>query len=330
MAAPMGLMHNNMKGKQILEDNGRLPCSSWRDFLASVQAGDLINEDFKLVCIDSADTVFEALQALKEHSIESAPVWDSEQNVFLGFMDVLDIVCLIFDKLTVDQVMNKSANHSKFSNLLIKEAANISNRNPWCPVYIGKPLLSVMDMFSSEGQLHRVPISDEQGKIVSIVSQAKVVEFLSENIDKFGNAANRTVAECFSPKYVECVRFEDLLIDAFVKIKQTRLTGLAVLDDDDVLVGNISAADMKAVVIDDLYADMKEPVGVLMKRSSEMNKRPFRALYCLTTDNLKQVLQSFTQEQIHRLYIVNSDKKLLGVISLGDIIDVLDRLDLDM
>lgn len=319
--------HGNTKGKQVLSESANLSHSSWRDFLANVQVCDIINENFSLYCLDSCDTVPEALQALKNHNISSAPVWDKEQRMFMGFLDVLDIVCLIFDKLSLDELLKRS-HHSKVSQLQIKEATNISQHNPWCPVYIGKPLLSVMDMFSG-GYLHRVPISDEQGTIVSIISQSKVVEFLNGVIHKFGNAATKTVAECFSPKVVECARFDDLILDAFLKIKNTRLSGLAVLDNEGTLVGNISAADMKAVVVDNLYGDLKEPVGVLMKRSAEMFERPFRALYCLTTDTLQQVLQTFTCEKIHRLYIVNSDKQLLGVISLGDIIDVLDRLDLD-
>lgn len=60
------------------------------------------------------------------------------------------------------------------------------------------------------------------------------------------------------------------------------------------------------------------------------NIQPFRALYCFSSDTLQQVLLTFATEQIHRLYIVNENKQLLGVITLSDIIDVLDRLDLDM
>lgn len=318
------------KGKDVVRDSGGLPRSSWRDFLAHVQAGDLINDDFKLICMDSEDNIAEALQGLKEHGIVSAPVWDRKRKGFLGFVDVLDIVCLILDKLPVDEIRpGKNAIRLNISQLRIKDATNISQHNPWCPVYIGKPLLSMMDMFSG-GSIHRVPISDEQGTIVSIISQAKVVEFLSGIIPTFGNAANKTVAACFVTKRVECTHLEDRVIDAFSKIKQLRLSGLAVVDNEGVLVGNISASDMKSVVVDNLYADLREPVSVLMKRSAEEFEHPFRALYCYSNDTLQQVLLTFATEQIHRLYIVNEGRQLLGVITLSDIIDVLDRLDLDL
>lgn len=329
----MAVQHQDLhqlKGKDVVRDSGGLPRSSWRDFLAQVQAGDLINEGFKLICTDSDDTIVEALEALKEHNIVSAPVWDRSRKGFLGFVDVMDIVCLLLEKLSVDEIMSgKNNSKTNFSQLRIKDTTNISQYNPWCPVYIGKPLLSVMDMFSG-GAIHRVPISDEQGSIVSIISQSKVVEFLSEIIPKFGNAASRTVSECFAPKFVECAYFEDRVIEAFFKIKQLRLSGLAVVDSEGILAGNISASDMKAVVVDNLYADLREPVGALMKRSAEAFEHPFRALYCFSTDTLQQVLLTFATEQIHRLYIVNEGKQLLGVITLSDIIDVLDRLDLDM
>jgi len=317
------------KGKDVVRDGG-LPRSSWRDFLAHVQAGDLINEDFKLICIDSDDTIAEALEALKEHNIVSAPVWDISRKGFLGFMDVMDIVSFLLEKVSVDDIKGgKNITKANLSQLRIRDATNISQYNPWCPVYIGKPLLSVMDMFSG-GTIHRVPISDEQGSIVSIISQSKVVEFLSGIIPRFGNAASRTVSECFAPKVVECTHLEDRIGDAFSKIKQLRLSGLAVVNAEGVLAGNISASDMKAVIIDNLCSELREPVGVLMKRAAEAFEHPFRALYCYTNDTLQQVLLTFATEQIHRLYIVNEGKQLLGVITLSDIIDVLDRLDLDM
>ena len=41
--------------------------------------------------------------------------------------------------------------------------------------------------------------------------------------------------------------------------------------------------------------------------------------YCLETDNLEKVAQQMEKLQIRRLVVLNNDKRLVGVISLGDI-----------
>jgi 5'-AMP-activated protein kinase regulatory gamma subunit len=319
---------SSTKGKQAIRRSGSgmnveaIRNASWRDFLANVQAGDLIREGFKLVCVDSCDSVPEALQVLKKNNVSSAPVWDKTQKGFIGFLDVFDVVCLLFDKFSLSD-LEKGA---KASQITVKEATNFSKYNPWCPVYIGKPLLSVMDMFSG-GELHRIPILDEQGTIISLVSQSKVVEFLSDSIHEFGSAATKTVGECFTlSRPVVSVTMNESVFDAFLKLKTNRVTGIAVLDNDSALAGNFSANDVKAVGLDNLYGQLQQPIGELMKQASELFEKPFRALYCQTTDTLLQVLQTLTREQIHRLYIIDNNKQLLGIITLSDVIGVLDRL----
>lgn len=312
------------KGKQAVNTSQEIPnCPSgaWKDFLAGVQAGDLITKNFKLVCLGSRESLLHGFQVLKESNISCAPIWDAEHNTFVGFLDMLDIVSLLFGCTEEDEFTP-----TKMLGTAIQSANNISYRNPWCPVYVGKPLLSVMDMFSSEGPLHHIPIADEQGNIISIISQSKVVEFLNTTIGNFRDAATLTVADTFTPKPVEYISTNSNLMDAFRKIAATRIYGLAVLDEDGAIVGNISASDLKAIEVDKIASMAKEPVGLLMKRSAEMFEKPFRALYCQKTDTLQQVLQTFALEHIHRMYIIDAQKKPVGVISLGDIIGVLDKL----
>jgi CBS domain-containing protein len=42
-------------------------------------------------------------------------------------------------------------------------------------------------------------------------------------------------------------------------------------------------------------------------------------LYCFSDDSLETVLESMGGQQIRRLPVVNRDKRLVGVVSLGDL-----------
>lgn len=41
--------------------------------------------------------------------------------------------------------------------------------------------------------------------------------------------------------------------------------------------------------------------------------------YCLDTDSVEKVVQQMEKLQIRRLVVLNSDKRLVGIISLGDV-----------
>jgi CBS domain-containing protein len=48
-----------------------------------------------------------------------------------------------------------------------------------------------------------------------------------------------------------------------------------------------------------------------------MSKEPVK--YCYEDDDVEQVAQNMAQLQVRRLPVVNGDKRLVGIISLGDI-----------
>jgi len=256
----------------------------------------------------------------------SVPVKNNGES-YVGFVDMLDIICYVFSNM---KDKDESARKINFIQTPIREIVNFSKMNPWCPVYTGKPLLSIMDMFSSIVKLQRIPIIDDQGKVLSVISRSKVIEFLNFTIKNFGSIANKQVFTCFPAKHVESISCDMSVFDAFNVIYTKKISGLAVVNAQGALVGNVSASDMKSIVVADLYNELRQPLNLLMKRSSDIFGKPFRALYCYPDDTLQQVLQIFVNENIHRCYIMDKNKKPMGVISLGDMIELLERIDVDM
>jgi len=80
------------------------------------------------------------------------------------------------------------------------------------------------------------------------------------------------------------------------------------------LLGNFSASDIK-VLIDSDFQILDQP---LFDYIQSIEQKP---VYCFATTTVEAALLRITLEKVHRLYIVNSDRSLLGVVSLTDIMN---------
>lgn len=66
--------------------------SLMREFLQSYKCDCLIPESGKIVVLDTALAVRSAFHALEENNIKSAPLWDSVERDYVGFITVSDFI----------------------------------------------------------------------------------------------------------------------------------------------------------------------------------------------------------------------------------------------
>jgi CBS domain-containing protein len=88
--------------------------------------------------------------------------------------------------------------------------------------------------------------------------------------------------------------------------------GSVPVQENDRLVGMITDRDIVVRAI----AQGKDGSTMVKDVMSEQIK------YCFEEDNLEDVAQNMGDLQIRRLPVVNKDKRLVGIISLGDIANV--------
>ncbi len=63
------------------------------------------------------------------------------------------------------------------------DESDVSNRNPWAPVWEGFPLSSLMDMFAKDVNLHRVPVVDKVPYLsVTLISPIHTPRFVFTSI----------------------------------------------------------------------------------------------------------------------------------------------------
>jgi len=178
--------------------------------------------------------------------------------------------------------------------------------------------------------VHRAAVTNEANDIVGLMTQSKLIEFLyhkrAELKDKMSSI--RAVDIARSP--VASVNMNQFVIDAFKQIWEQQISGVAVVDDEGTLVGNISATDLvrtrvKPVgpIIHDLYQPIKHfnNIRTTMSEKVYMGDLPrYPPITVKSDDRLETIMETVVNNKVHRVYITDDALAPVGVISLSDII----------
>jgi len=164
---------------------------------------------------------------------------------------MLDIECYVVslcyqDKDLDDEISNDEmySVYRKFSDKTITGIIDHSLKNPICAVNKNSPLFETIGIFQKG--LHRVAVTNERGEICNVLSQSDIVRFLVTKMDQYSHLFLKTAHELGLGKMKPQVcQADDKAIDAFKKLYDTKHSALAIVDDNGLLVGNLSASDLK-------------------------------------------------------------------------------------
>jgi CBS domain-containing protein len=110
-------------------------------------------------------------------------------------------------------------------------------------------------------------------------------------------------------KDVAIVAPEAILVDVVGKM-QERDCGCVVVAKDDRLVGMITDRDIALRCVAKSH-DPKETTAEQVMTSE--------ILYCMETDDADDVARNMGENKVRRLPVLNAEKRLVGIVSLGDL-----------
>jgi CBS domain-containing protein len=108
---------------------------------------------------------------------------------------------------------------------------------------------------------------------------------------------------------VDLVNPTTTLADAARKMREDDVGALPVGEGDD-LVGMITDRDITVRAI----AEGKDPAATTVRDAMSED-----VLYCFEDQSTEEVAANMGAQQIRRLPVVNRDKRLVGIVSLGDL-----------
>jgi len=205
------------------------------------------------VC-NRGERVIDVLKELTKRGHLSAPVLNKRKDSLIGFIDLADIVLKFTQKITNKDVdydyYDLLDNDDKFKDLQVYEIIN-EKRNP--RIILGKnhTLYFVLEIFTRDHNIHRIPIVDNNDKLINLITQRQIIQYLYENINNVGSNSKRPI-HMFrnSIKYVHCIKEEDEAIKGFQLMTEKEIGGVGVLNNKNEIIGTISLQDLKIIVQD--------------------------------------------------------------------------------
>lgn len=291
----------------------------------------------EIVELPSNCSVVDAFRSLVDKHVRSAPVWDEAEKKYLGFFDTSDFLCYV---VAVIEKQNKDSSESPvefcdLNDLLqtvselhpdaskVSSVCNASGNNPYYNVMPSMPLSDIFTLLADQG-LHRITVVDPLShKISKIISQSNITSFLMKHPAVLAPLKGITVeASNFFKSPVVSVKESDLVIEAFYLMRDNKLSGIAVVDENGKLISSISNSDLRAVVKGKAFQFNACTVLEFLQRSRAMdgpNVRPAVVTVTMQT-SLYDAMSKLAATGLHRLYVTNPEHDLLGVISLKDIL----------
>jgi CBS domain-containing protein len=288
----------------------------------------------KIKFVEKDDTIATALGILMDNHILSVPVYHAETNMFIGFVDVLDIVAYMVNQ--IGRTLPRWEALKGEQSFLFHKVGHVIDsceRNTWCPIDRRAPLILLFDTLSRT-DVHRVPIIDmEQSgpdwRVLAIVTQSQVIEWLyktfkgketqGESTSYFPTDAKDLKMKDFNTpimlgKDFLVLAHEDFdLLYAFQLIKREEVSAIGVINDEGQLLGNVSASDVRLLTSTEQLIEM-----LTMKLSSFLEFKaklqvspntPYSHSSVLSIspdDTLYTALEKLNTNRVHRLWIVKS------------------------
>lgn len=282
--------------------------------------------------VDASSPLSKAIDIMAKNGISSMPIYSSDDGLktYIGFIDQLDIICYLNGLLQTTSVLSFAHTLAGTTCLqAVKSARSTStNLNEFISVQQSASIVDTVFPFVKQG-ISRVPVVDETGQAVQIVSQSTLIHMLAAYIDDLPlDLTNQTLEDLnIGLKKVVSVAAHDLVATAIAAMATHRLHALAVVSEDGKLMTNIGSSDVILALAHNLsiHTTVQHLVSTVRRQLlfSTRGSRSFpAAVTCHPDHTLKGVITKLAATGLHRLYVTN-DGFPVGVVSLVDILKII-------
>lgn len=262
-----------------------------------------------LVIARPAELVKDVAERMHKENVLSVPVYksdDAEDAACAGFFDVHDlVVCLLQEQ------------PDKLAQLTVGAALNRSKMDVFLPVAPDTGLYPLTELFSRG--VHRVPVMDADGQLVSVVSQSLLLKFLAQVT---GDAKESWLEQSVRDAGIEgrggapeMVAGSERLEEALRQLGEMGHGAAPVAGADGRLIGTLTAAGMRG---GDRRGEgwrerrLAEHVGQGVEEED-------RTAVAGPEETIRAVMAKMVQLRAHRTWVLE-DGRVTGVVSLGDLV----------
>ncbi|CAG7719189.1 unnamed protein product [Allacma fusca] len=282
---------------------------------------DLIPTSAKLVVFDTQLLVKKAFFALVYNGVRAAPLWDSTERQFVGMLTITDFIRVLH------AMYNDSA--GRMSELEEHRVETWRRRflQDKQPLISIDPDASLYDAICSlvNNRIHRLPVIDKHtGNVLHILTHKRILKFLFLYINEIPRPSflNKRLREVRIGTFdnVETAREDTPIIQALQKFLERRVSALPIVDVENRLLDIYARFDVINLAAEKTYNNL----DITLKQANEHRNEWFEGVHkCTLDDTLFVIMEKIVKAEVHRLVVVDEQDRVVGVISLSDILQYL-------
>ncbi|ELR13874.1 CBS domain containing protein [Acanthamoeba castellanii str. Neff] len=296
------------------------------------------------------DLVDQAFQKMAKHDLTALPVVEpstgTAPGAIKGFVDVVDLVAFLANvgtrimtnpygagesrSIATDDVAILHRRSKEFRITNTVEISDYCKRNPLHKVNQNMSTKDLINFFGKSNEyIHRVAVVDDNHNLIGVLTQSMLLRCIHGDLSQMReiNDLKAGSLRMTEVNKLATVPADMVAFDAFMTMHKEGLSSLAVVSGNGEIFENISATDLKGALTDfkRLLLSVRDYLAVT--RAVVIGKKRAEGLvYCEREKSLVEVMNRINETRVHRLYVVDEQRKPVGVVSLTDICHSLQRV----
>ncbi|GKT84750.1 nuclear protein SNF4 [Colletotrichum tofieldiae] len=286
---------------------------SIRDFLKVRTSYDVLPLSFRLIVLDNDLLIKKSLNILIQNAIVSAPLWDSHNSKFAGLLTATDYINVIQYYCQFPDEMHKLEQFRLSSLRDIEKAIGASpletvSVNPMRPLYEACRRM----LKTRARRIPLVDVDDETGRemVVSVITQYRILKFIAVNNEHNTVLLKKSLREIGLGTYknLATAKMNDSVLNVVDLMVKQNISCVPIVDAHNRLLNVFEAVDIIPCIKGGAYEELSSSVGeALCKRPDDSP-----GIYtCSPEDRMDSIFDTV---------LVDDDNRLVGVISLSDIL----------
>ncbi|KAM9417133.1 5'-AMP-activated protein kinase subunit gamma-2-like isoform 2-T2 [Salvelinus alpinus] len=321
---PVHGLAEGMLEKLDLEDEAFEESESdiYMRFMKSHKCYDIVPTSSKLVVFDTTLQVKKAFFALVANGVRAAPLWETKKQNFVGMLTITDFINILhrYYKSPMVQIYELEEHQIEtWRELYLQETFK--------PLVNISPDASIFDAVYSliKNKIHRLPVIDPvSGNALYILTHKRILKFLQLFVCEMPKPAfmKQTLEELTIGTYhnIAFIHPNTPIIKALNIFVDRRVSALPVVDESGKVVDIYSKFDVINLAAEKTYNNLDITVTQALRHRSQYFEGVMK---CNRLETLETIVNRIVKAEVHRLVVVDENARIVGIVSLSDILQAL-------
>nr|XP_046227885.1 uncharacterized protein LOC124049846 [Scatophagus argus] len=291
-------------------------------FMKCHKCYDIIPTSSKLVVFDTTLQVKKAFFALVANGVRAAPLWESKKQSFVGMLTITDFINILTRYYKSPMVQIYELEEHK-----IETWRELYLQETFKPLVHISPDASIFEAVYSliKNKIHRLPVIDPvSGNALYILTHKRILKFLQLFLCEMPMPAfmKQTLEELAVGTYanIAYIHPDTPLITALSIFTHRRVSALPVVDHNGKVVDIYSKFDVINLAAEKTYNNLDVTVTQALRHRSQYFEGVMK---CNKLETLETIVDRIVKAEVHRLVVVDEKSRIVGIVSLSDILQAL-------